>query len=134
GPNTVAESCTVTVDRRLLPGCSRDDALAGILAKVDAIRDSQLAYDFEPGVFAEASELDRSHPFVDSVRAAVASATGATPEVIGMSFTTDARFVRNQAGIPAVVCGPGDVAQAHTNDEWVAVSRLVDATAAYAEL
>ena len=37
-------------------------------------------------------------------------------------------------GIPAVVCGPGDVEQAHGNDEWVSVDRLVDATAAYAEL
>ena len=54
--------------------------------------------------------------------------------MIGMSFTTDARFVRNQAGIPAVVCGPGDVGIAHGNDEWVSVDRLVDATAAYAEL
>ena len=51
-----------------------------------------------------------------------------------MSFTTDARFVRNQAGIPTVVCGPGAVEQAHVNDEWVAVDRLVDATAAYADL
>ena len=51
-----------------------------------------------------------------------------------MSFTTDARFVRNQARIPTVVCGPGAVEQAHGNDEWVAVDRLVDATAAYAEL
>ena len=134
GHNTVAESCTVTVDRRLLPGSTRDGAIAGILGKVDAIPDDQLAYEYEAGVFAEASELDRSHPFVETMRSAIAAATGERPGVIGMSFTTDARFVRNQAGIPAIVCGPGEVAQAHTNDEWVAVSRLVDATVAYAEL
>ena len=39
-----------------------------------------------------------------------------------MTFTTDARFVRNQAGIPAVVCGPGNIAQAHGIDEWVSIS------------
>ena len=66
--------------------------------------------------------------------AGVARATGRSPGIIGMSFTTDARFVRNQARIPTVVCGPGAVEQAHGNDEWVAVDRLVDATAAYAEL
>ena len=64
----------------------------------------------------------------------MARATGRQPGIIGMSFTTDARFVRNQAGIPTVVCGPGAVDQAHGNDECVAVDRLVDATAAYAEL
>jgi succinyl-diaminopimelate desuccinylase len=56
------------------------------------------------------------------------------PGVIGMTFTTDARFVRNQAGIPAVVCGPGRIEQAHTDDEYVDVERLVDAAASYAEL
>jgi acetylornithine deacetylase/succinyl-diaminopimelate desuccinylase len=71
---------------------------------------------------------------VKQVGAAVERATGRQPAIIGMSFTTDARFVRNQAGIPTVVCGPGAVAQAHGNDEWVSVDRLVDATIAYAEL
>ena len=42
--------------------------------------------------------------------------------------------MRNQAGIPSVVCGPGEIAQAHINDEWVEVARLVDAAAVYAEL
>ena len=51
-----------------------------------------------------------------------------------MQFTTDARFVRNQAGIPAVVCGPGDIDKAHGVDESVSIERLVDATALYAQL
>ena len=96
--------------------------------------DPDLHYDMDVTMFGEASELDRTHPLVHAVAAAIAGTTGVAPDVIGMSFTTDARFVRNQAGIPAIVCGPGEVAQAHINDEWVAVSRLVDATAAYAEL
>ncbi len=73
-------------------------------------------------------------PWVKYVGDAVAAATGRQPDIIGMTFTTDARFVRNQAGIPTVVCGPGDVAQAHGNDEFVSVDRLVEATAAFAEL
>lgn len=28
------------------------------------------------------------------------------------------------AGIPSVICGPGDIAQAHTADEWIEVSEL----------
>src|SRR5438876_3599303 len=85
-------------------------------------------------MFGEASEPERTHPFVNTMSAVVAAATGTAPDVIGMSFTTDARFVRNQAGIPAIVLGPGDVEQAHVNDEWVAIDRLVEAAAAYAEL
>jgi acetylornithine deacetylase/succinyl-diaminopimelate desuccinylase family protein len=134
GHNTVAEECRLVVDRRLLPGATVDSAVAALRRKVDAVGDPELRYDLDVSVFGEPSELDRGHPLVRAVRAAVAAVVGAEPEVIGMTFTTDARFVRNQAGVPAVVCGPGELSQAHVNDEWVSVDRLVDATAAYAEL
>jgi acetylornithine deacetylase len=29
-----------------------------------------------------------------------------------------------EAGIPAIVCGPGSIAQAHKADEWIALSQL----------
>jgi acetylornithine deacetylase len=38
-------------------------------------------------------------------------------------FFTDAG-VLSAAGIPSVVFGPGNIAQAHTADEWVATSQL----------
>jgi acetylornithine deacetylase/succinyl-diaminopimelate desuccinylase-like protein len=60
--------------------------------------------------------------------------TGHVPSTIGMTYTTDARFVRNQGHIPAIVLGPGSIAQAHGIDEWVEISQLVDATAIYAEI
>jgi len=134
GHNTVAERCRLVIDRRLLPGATRDSAVARLRTQIDAAGVPSLRYDLDVKVFGEASELVADHPFVLQVRRAVAAVTGEEPPVIGMSFTTDARFVRNQSGIPAVVCGPGDIEQAHVNDEWVAVDRLVDATAAYAEL
>jgi len=28
------------------------------------------------------------------------------------------------AGIPSVICGPGDIAQAHTADEWIEAAEL----------
>ena len=30
-----------------------------------------------------------------------------------------------------IVCGPGDIAQAHTNDEWIALNALQHGTALY---
>jgi acetylornithine deacetylase/succinyl-diaminopimelate desuccinylase len=134
GHNTVAEQCRVVVDRRLLPGATRDEAVARLRAKIDALADPELRYDLEVTTFGEASEMPAEDPFPQLVGRAVAQVTGETPPVVGMPFTTDARFVRNQAGIPTVVCGPGDIALAHGNDEWVAVDRLVDATAVYAEI
>ena len=134
GHNTVAETCRVTLDRRVLPGATLESTLAAVEAKLAQIGDPDLRYDIELEVFGEASELAPDHPFATLVGRCVADATGRQPEVIGMPFTTDARFVRNDAGVPAVVCGPGGIAQAHVHDEWVAVDRLVDAAAAYATL
>jgi succinyl-diaminopimelate desuccinylase len=132
--NTVAESCEIGLDRRLLPGATPARTEAGIRDAIERAMVDGLRYDFEVDMFGEASEMPETDPWVDSVGAAVERATGARPGVIGMSFTTDARFVRNQAGIPTVVCGPGAVEQAHANDEFVTVDQLVDATAAFAEL
>jgi acetylornithine deacetylase len=41
----------------------------------------------------------------------------------GVDFFSDAG-VLGAGGIPSVVFGPGDIAQAHTADEWVAVNQL----------
>jgi len=44
-------------------------------------------------------------------------------ETAAVSYATEAGLFQ-AAGVPAVVCGPGDIAQAHTADEWIAVSEI----------
>jgi len=46
----------------------------------------------------------------------------------GVNYFCDASILA-QGGIPSVVFGPGDIAQAHTNDEWIAVDSLERAMA-----
>ena len=132
--NTVAETCVVGVDRRVLPGASAESTRAELEARIEGAGVPDLRYRIELENFGEASEMSPGDPWVKQVGDAIARATGRSPGIIGMTFTTDARFVRNQAGIPTVVCGPGSIAQAHGDDEYVEVERLVDAAAAFAEL
>ena len=40
-----------------------------------------------------------------------------------VSYATEAGLFQD-AGAPAVVCGPGDIAQAHTANEWIAESQI----------
>ena len=42
---------------------------------------------------------------------------------LGVHFFCDAAIL-SAGGIPSVVFGPGDVAQAHTADEWISLSEL----------
>jgi acetylornithine deacetylase len=50
-----------------------------------------------------------------------------------MAFGTEAGFFQ-AAGISAVVCGPGSIAQAHQPDEWIARAELDAADAFLARL
>jgi acetylornithine deacetylase len=40
-----------------------------------------------------------------------------------VAYGTEGGFFEN-AGIPTIICGPGDIAQAHQPDEWIAESEL----------
>ncbi|MEQ1577136.1 MAG: M20/M25/M40 family metallo-hydrolase, partial [Hyphomicrobium sp.] len=44
-------------------------------------------------------------------------------ETFAVSYATEAGLFQG-AGAPSVVCGPGDIAQAHTANEWIAISEL----------
>jgi acetylornithine deacetylase len=50
---------------------------------------------------------------------------------VDLAYWTEAAWLA-AAGIDAVVCGPGDIAQAHAADEWVAEADLRAALALYA--
>jgi acetylornithine deacetylase len=52
---------------------------------------------------------------------------------VDMAFWTEAA-VLSAAGIDAVVFGPGDIAQAHAPDEWVAIEQLERAQAVFARM
>lgn len=52
---------------------------------------------------------------------------------IDLGFWTEAA-VLSESGIDAVVLGPGEIAQAHAPDEWVAISELERARAIFARL
>ena len=51
--------------------------------------------------------------------------------VIGVSYGSDAATLAT-AGIPSVLCGPGDIAYAHTADEFVPLTEVVQAAEIYA--
>jgi acetylornithine deacetylase len=55
------------------------------------------------------------------------------PEVRGVPFGTDAGPL-NAGGTPCIVFGPGDIAQAHTHDEWIDLEQVQRAAEAYYQI
>jgi acetylornithine deacetylase len=122
-PNTVPDFCRADVERRLLPGETFDAATADL----DAFLRARPGVDF-PFALAQASPgcapLDPAHSaeLVGRFGATIDSVVG-RHAVHAVPFGTDAARVA-QAGVPAVVFGPGDIAQAHTKDEWIDLAQL----------
>ncbi len=130
-PNIVAGSCVLEVDRRVLPGQTREQALASLRALIDGLGD--VTYEIEVLNFAEASELPADDPFVDYMRTVCGGPAGPAP-VRGLYLGTDARFLRNQLSIPTVIYGPGSMTVAHAADEFVPIAELTEAAQSFATL
>ena len=57
-------------------------------------------------------------------------ALGVAHEIAGANYGTDGSKT-SRAGIQTVVCGPGNIAQAHTADEFVEIEQVELATRMY---
>ena len=122
-PNTVPDTCRADVDRRLLPGETFETATADLAAFLRALPDVDYPVTLtqsSPGC----APLDPA-PSVGLAKqlGAVIDSVVGTHTVHSVPFGTDASRVA-VAGIPAVVFGPGDIAQAHTTDEWIDLAQL----------
>ena len=65
----------------------------------------------------------RAGDWIAPLAQAIEVATGRRPRLMGVPFGTDAGPLSEQ-GTPCVVFGPGDIAQAHTADEWISLASL----------
>jgi acetylornithine deacetylase len=130
--NIVPERCTVEIDRRLLPSETSAAALAEldeVLGQVRAARPDLRVERDAP--FGDVAGLDTPEdaPVVRAVLAACERVLGPT-RPSGVAYGTNAsKFA--EAGIPCVVFGPGDIRQAHTADEFVALDQLTAAADVY---
>jgi acetylornithine deacetylase len=53
--------------------------------------------------------------------------TGSVPDMHGVPYGSDMRFFTNNARMPAVLYGPGDVAQAHSVNEFISLEQVFTA-------
>ena len=126
--NTVPDRCRVEVDRRLVGG-EEPDAMPQQLT--DFLRnEAGITFPFvmtEPWIRERALIPAGSDEIIRLLGAAIDAERG-RHRVHPVPYGTDAATIA-WSGTPAVIFGPGDIAQAHTRDEWVDLAE-VDAAAA----
>lgn len=123
--NIIARECLLNWEFRPIPGADP----AEIIARVEAwVKDELL-----PGMLATDPSCAVNNicefvvPPLDAAEGSVAEAIAR--EATGLNSTGTVAFVTEaslfaDAGIPAIVCGPGDIAQAHQPDEFIEISQL----------
>ena len=132
--NIIPENCEIDLDRRLAPGEDPLTVLPAVEEVLDRVRGAHPGITVEQGEPYITGALD---PAISEVFASVVSRTLQRLELPaerhGVSFGTHANEY-TEGGIPAVVLGPGSIAQAHTADEWLSLEQLEGAVKIYTEL
>ncbi|MBB6431220.1 M20/M25/M40 family metallo-hydrolase [Algisphaera agarilytica] len=123
-PNIIPDRCTIQIDRRVVPGEDSAQAIADIHALLEPLGDSHPPIDFTQDVVVDHPPFGTEHngALIDHL-VPVLESLGLPKLTLGAPFATHASYF-DQAGIPAVVLGPGSPHTAHTKDEWVAVDQI----------
>jgi len=123
--NVIAGSAFVHWSARLQPGESNEAFLSDIqsCAGPDARVNWEIPFRGEP--LPAAGQDDRA--------ARAWCAARSIPMSGAVDFWTEASLF-SAAGLPAIVLGPGSIAQAHQADEWVALAQLEQALDLYGKL
>jgi acetylornithine deacetylase len=123
--NIVPVSCRLDFDMRALPGV---DA-AAIDRRIRAFADRECVAEMRrvaPEAGIDVRIANEVPPFAsgsNSEAVALALYLAGQNETHAVSYATEAGLFQ-AAGSPAVVVGPGDIAQAHIADEWIAKGQL----------
>jgi acetylornithine deacetylase len=134
GLSTYPDRCQFTIERRTIPGEDTATVLREIEEAFNRVRarrpellaTTTLLFEQPP------SDVSVDAPIVRALDGAI-RACGEEVQITGMSAWTDAAIL-NEAGIPAICFGPGDIALAHAAEEYVRVDEIERATLVLAAL
>jgi acetylornithine deacetylase len=122
--NVIPKECVFQFDMRTLPQTSPEALYQEIRSQAQRLTGEMHAADQESGIDLEwvsqtvglaASETDAIVQWAKQL--------SRNTEVGKVSYGTEAGLFQKM-GVPAVICGPGDIAQAHRPNEFVALEQL----------
>ena len=122
--NTVPAECSLTFEFRAVGAVDVDATIEAFRAEArrieEAMREENPDARVEVSIGAQAPGLDTAddEDVIDLV-----TGLGADASTEKVAYGTEAGLFQ-RAGIPTVVCGPGDIAQAHAPDEFVALEQI----------
>ncbi len=132
--NVMPAQTEVTLDFRLVPGQTPEDLEAKVRALADRVTaDENGRVQFEIEVIESRSPtfISRNAEIVQVLCQAYQDTANKEPVYGGVPGSTDATILFDRAGVPIVICGPGDIHVPHHVDEWLSIDELIEATRLY---
>jgi acetylornithine deacetylase/succinyl-diaminopimelate desuccinylase len=138
----VPDHCRVYVDRRRLPGEKMEDIVEDFNAVIRDLRKEHPELDANAYHIKPNGPLPTHPPLetaVDSVLVRhclhwASDVIGRPAQPLGVPYWSDAAIFNAFNQVPAIVCGPGDIATAHSKRERVPLDQLYGAARIYALL
>jgi acetylornithine deacetylase len=128
GMSTYPEACNLAIERRTLPGESVEQALKEITDACATVRSKHPRFAARATLNTAQlpSDVPVDSPIVKRLRVAL-EREELPVKIEGLSAWTDAALL-NEAGIPTICFGPGDIALAHASEEFVPIEEIDLAT------
>jgi acetylornithine deacetylase/succinyl-diaminopimelate desuccinylase-like protein len=132
GTSIVPSSCSITIDRRTLPGETAELVDAEFREILEGLRcaDEKLQVSLKRFFGASPTETNEDELIVKAVRQSCKDVLAFDPGIHGFPATCDAGDLSSR--MPTVVFGPGSLSQAHRPDEYVSIKQVMDAAMVYA--
>jgi len=122
--NVIPKDCDFQFDMRTLPQASPDALYQEIRAYAETLAKEMRAIDPESGIdLLWASQTVGLAAAESDAIVQWAMQLSRNPTVGKVSYGTEAGLFQ-QMGVPSVICGPGDIAEAHRPNEFVALEQL----------
>lgn len=139
-PSMVAADCRLHLDRRWVTTETIEQVFADIEDLLARVREARPGLKTKltrmPGGMATMLHgplvIDRGHPLVVSALAAFGDIGLTAPETTVFKAWTDGALLAREAGIPALVWGPGALELAHSPEESLPLEDLYQAARLYA--
>jgi len=116
--NIIPEHAFMDIEARAIAGVSPDDLLQPIIDQATAVGlSSEKLSSYPPLAMKEGSDL-----------AVLMETLSGKPSLAAVSYGTEAGLFQ-EAGIPTIICGPGDISRAHKPEEFLTRTELSDTRA-----
>ncbi len=122
--NIIPRSCSFAWETRLLPDADPQEVPHRIAAFTRTLEPAMQAVAKDTGIETiNVNSVPSLAPEENSPAELLALHLTKSNDTFAVSYCTEAGLFQ-QIGIPAVVCGPGSIEQAHKPDEWIEASEL----------